>query len=206
MKLYLDSANLKDIERYNHLIEGVTTNPTLFKKSNSKFEDAIFKLLDIVKGVIHIEILSANATDIINEVNDLRDYSSKRLIPKIPITYEGLKAISQIHNEIDVNVTLVFSAAQAILAENAGAKYISVFVGRLDDIGINGLKILDEINDVTINSKIIAASIRNSQHVIDAAKMKCDYATIPANILSQMYNHNLTDVGIKKFYDDWHTS
>lgn len=209
MKLFLDTAIVEEIKRANDMgiISGVTTNPSLIVKSGRDFKDTIKEICSIVDGPISAEVISTKAEDMIKEAEELCSIH-KNVVIKIPMTEEGLKATSKLAAKgINVNVTLIFSANQALLAARAGAKFVSPFVGRLDDIGQDGIKLIEEIANIfnihDINTEIIAASIRNPIHVTRAALGGADIATVPLNVVLQMLNHPLTSSGIEKFMLDW---
>ncbi|MCL2077672.1 MAG: fructose-6-phosphate aldolase [Oscillospiraceae bacterium] len=214
MKLFIDTANVNEIKRAADMgvICGVTTNPSLIAKEGRDFVEVIKEIAGIVDGPISAEVISLEADKMVKEADefiakmpeDLRD----NIVIKLPFCEEGLKACNQLYNKgIDTNVTLIFSAAQAILAANAGATYVSPFLGRLDDIGTDGLNLIDEIVEVFdaqgIDTEIIAASIRNPIHVTKTAAMGCDIATVPFGVIMQMLNHPLTTSGIERFLKDW---
>lgn len=210
MKLFIDTANINEIkEAYSWgIICGVTTNPSLIAKEGRDFKEVVNEICSIVDGPISAEVISLKAEGMIEEARDLAKIH-KNIVIKIPMTAEGLKAVSVLSKEgIKTNVTLIFSAAQALLAAKAGATYVSPFVGRLDDIGQNGIELIKEIvqifkNYSDIKTEIIAASIRHPIHVIEAAKAGAHIATVPFKVLEQMTKHALTDVGIERFLKDW---
>lgn len=209
MKLFIDTANVEEIKLAEELgvICGVTTNPSLIAKEGRKFEEVVKEITTIVDGPISAEVISSDHDGMIAEARELAKISNNIVI-KIPMTAEGLKAVKILSSEgIRTNVTLIFSAAQALLASRAGASYVSPFLGRLDDIGMPGMELIEEIVDIftthNIKTEIIAASIRNPLHVIDAACAGANIATIPYKIILQMINHPLTSAGIEKFMQDW---
>lgn len=213
MKFFLDSANLDEIREAAELglIDGVTTNPSLIAKEGGvDFKQHIAAICEIVKGDVSAEVTSLEAESMLREG---REYAriAPNVIVKCPLTREGLKATRQLSSEgIKVNVTLCFSAAQAILAAKAGAVYISPFIGRIDDIGQNGLAVLAEIIEIYRNyewqTEVLASSIRHPIHVIEAARMGADVATMPFKVLEQLFKHPLTDKGLEQFLRDWHKS
>ncbi|MGD9677971.1 MAG: fructose-6-phosphate aldolase [Vulcanibacillus sp.] len=212
MEIFIDTANVKEIYKSSELgiISGVTTNPSLIAKEGRSIEEVIKEITEIVDGPISAEVIGLESELMIKEGRELAKIS-KNIVIKIPMTLEGLKAVSKLSKEgIKTNVTLVFSANQALMAARAGATYVSPFVGRLDDIGHDGIALVDEINQIfqyyDIETRIIAASIRHPLHVIQAAKAGADIATIPYNVLIQMVKHPLTDIGIEKFIADWEKS
>jgi transaldolase len=213
MKFFLDTANLDEIRGAAAfgLADGVTTNPSLIaKEGNVDFKEHIAAICQIVSGPVSAECTSEDAEGMISQGRDYAKIASNVVI-KCPLTREGLKATNKLSNEgIKVNVTLCFSAAQAILAAKAGASFISPFLGRLDDIGENGLLLLQDIIEVYRNydwkTEVLAASMRHPIHVIEAARMGADIATIPFKVIDQMFNHPLTDKGQAQFLADWHKS
>ncbi len=211
MKLFVDTANVDEIRQANDMgvICGVTTNPSLIAKEGRDFVEVVKEITTIVNGPISAEVISLEADKMVEEAKPLAAIS-KNIVIKIPMCAEGLKAVKQLAKlGIKTNVTLIFSAAQALLAARAGAAYVSPFLGRLDDIGSNGMILIEEISDIfklhNISTEIIAASIRHPIHVIDAARAGCDVATVPYKVIAQMINHPLTDKGIERFLKDWET-
>ena len=211
MKLFLDTANVDEIRQANDMgvICGVTTNPSLIAKEGRDFVEVVKEITTIVDGPISAEVISLEADKMVEEAKPLAAIH-KNIIIKIPMCAAGLKAVKQLTKlGIKTNVTLIFSAAQALLAARAGATYVSPFLGRLDDIGTNGMILIEEISDIfklhNIKTEIIAASIRHPIHVIDAARAGCDIATVPYKVITQMINHPLTDKGIERFLKDWET-
>ena len=209
MKLFIDTANVEHIREANDLgvICGVTTNPSLIAKEGRDFKEVVTEITQIVDGPVSAEVISLDHEGMVNEARELVKIH-ENIVIKIPLTYEGLKAVKILSTEgIKTNVTLIFSAGQALLAARAGATYVSPFLGRVDDIGFDGMTIIEEIVDIFdvhgIDTEIIAASIRNPLHVINAARMGCHIATVPFNVIKQMINHPLTDIGIEKFLKDW---
>ncbi len=209
MKLFIDTANVDDIREANDLgvICGVTTNPSLIAKEGKVFQDVVKEITEIVDGPISAEVISLEADKMVEEAKPLAAMH-KNIVIKIPMCAEGLKAVKKLTElGIKTNVTLIFSAAQALLAANAGATYVSPFLGRLDDIGMEGMNLIEEIVDIfdaqAIETEIIAASIRNPIHVTAAARLGCDIATIPMSVIKQMINHPLTNSGIERFLKDW---
>jgi len=214
MKIFIDTADLDEIKELASwgIIDGVTTNPTLMAKSGRSFNEIIDEIFDIVDGPISLEVVSEKAEDMVKEAKEIVakivQKHRKNIAIKIPMNSEGLKAVKMLSNEkIQTNVTLIFSANQALLAAKAGATFVSPFIGRLDDIGQEGMQIVEEIMEIFTNydikTELIVASIRHPIHVIDAARLGADIATIPPGIIRKMVKHSLTDVGIKRFLDDW---
>lgn len=209
MKIFVDSADVGYIKKLNDLgiVDGVTTNPTLIMKAGRNFEEAIKEIAAIVDGPISAEVVSEKAEDIVKEAIPLSKMH-KNINIKVPITAEGLKAIKKLNEMgIKTNCTLVFSANQALLAAKAGATFVSPFVGRLDDKGERGMDVVKEIIEVYRNydfeTKVIVASVRNVDHVREAAMLGADIATLPPKIIDEMLKHELTDVGITRFLEDW---
>jgi len=209
MKIFVDTANLDEIRELASwgVIDGVTTNPTLVAKSGRSFKEIVKEIFDIVDGPISLEAMSTKAEDMIKEARKLAKIH-KNVVVKIPMTPDGLKAVKILNKEgIKTNVTLVFSSNQALLAAKAGATYVSPFIGRLDDIGKEGMKVIEEIMNIfknyNIETQVIVASIRHPIHVIQAARLGAHIATIPPDVIKKMVGHSLTDVGIDKFLKDW---
>ncbi len=207
MEFFLDTAEVEEIKKYAHLIDGVTTNPTLVAKSGRAFEDVVKEICEIVDGPISAEVISMEADGMVKEAKEIAKMH-KNIVIKVPLCEEGIKATKILSEEgIKTNVTLCFSANQALLAAKAGATYISPFVGRLDDISHEGMELVEEIKEIYDNygfkTKIIVASIRSPLHVKNAALIGADVATIPPKVMEQLFKHSLTDIGIKKFLEDW---
>jgi transaldolase len=212
MKFFLDTANLKEIEEGVSwgCVDGVTTNPTLISKElggDIDFRTLIKRILDIVNGPVSLEVTSTDSRGMIEEARKLKAFG-ENVVVKIPTTIEGLKAIKVLKAEkIETNATLVFSVGQALLVAKAGATYASPFVGRLDDIGEDGMSLIGDIKEVYgnygIETKIIVASIRHPVHVRDAALIGADIATMPFEVLRKLVSHPKTDEGLKRFLDDW---
>ncbi|MBN2089990.1 fructose-6-phosphate aldolase [candidate division KSB1 bacterium] len=209
MKIFIDSANLAEIKEAVELgvVDGVTTNPTLISKEKGKFEDIIRQICETVDGPVCAETVSLDTDGIVKEGRELHKIH-KNVVVKIPITKAGLKAVRILENDgIRCNVTLVFSSMQALMAAKAGASFISIFVGRLDDAshdGLNSVREIAQIFDVyEIETEMIVASIRNPLHVLESALVGADIATIPFKVIEQLAKHPLTDLGIEKFLEDW---
>ena len=209
MKFFIDTANIDEIKEANAMgvIAGVTTNPTLIAKEGKDFWETIKTITTIVDGPISGEVISDDAEGMIKEGREIAKVH-KNMVVKIPMTGEGLKAVSVLSKEgVHTNVTLIFSATQALLAANAGATYVSPFLGRLDDISTDGMDLIRKISSIftkhDIKTQIISASIRNPIHVIDAAEAGSHIATVPYKVIMQMLKHPLTDDGIRKFKKDW---
>ena len=209
MKIFLDTANIGEISRYAFVIDGVTTNPTLMsqEKTGYHIRDHITQIARIVDGPISVEVMSQTAPEIVLEAEELATISPNVVI-KIPMNEVGLEATKILAVKgIKTNVTLIFSANQAYLAAKAGATYASIFVGRLDDIGHDGMEVVREAMEIyrehDLETQLITASVRHPLHVISAAKAGSHVITIPPKVLALMFRHNLTDAGLKKFTDDW---
>ncbi len=211
MKLFIDTANVKEIKEAAELgvICGVTTNPSLIAREGRKFEEVVKEITALVDGPISAEVISLEHAGMVVEAKELVKIH-KNIVIKLPMTLEGLKATKILSAEgIKTNVTLIFSSTQALLAARAGATYVSPFLGRLDDIGMDGMNLIEEIVDIFdthgITTEIIAASVRNSIHVVNAARIGAHIATVPYSVIVQMSKHPLTDSGIEKFLKDWET-
>lgn len=209
MKFFIDTADVKEIRDAHDLglVDGVTTNPSLIAKSGRKFKDVIKEITAIVDGPISAEVISLDAPGMIKEAKELVKIH-KNIVVKVPMTPEGLKATKELTKlKIKTNVTLIFSANQALLAAKAGATYVSPFVGRLDDISQDGMDLIEQIRTIFDNygytAEIIVASIRNPVHVLQSALIGADVATIPYSVMLQLAKHPLTDAGIAKFLEDW---
>ncbi|WP_195953742.1 fructose-6-phosphate aldolase [Clostridium saudiense] len=209
MKIFVDTANIEEIRKANDLgvICGVTTNPSLIAREGRDLKEVINEICSIVDGPISAEVMSLNAPEMIEEGTKLAEMH-KNIVIKIPMCEEGLKAVKGLSARgIKTNVTLIFSPVQALLAARAGATYVSPFLGRLDDIGNPGIDVISQIAEMFrihgIDTEIISASVRNPMHVLDAALAGSHIATIPYGVITQMVKHSLTDIGIKKFVDDY---
>jgi transaldolase len=214
MKLFIDTADLNEIKEIASwgILDGVTTNPTLLAKSGRSFQDVIDEIFTLVDGPISLEVLSEKADDMVKEAKQIilkiPHNFRKNVAIKIPMTAEGLKAVKALCTEgIKTNVTLIFSANQALLAAKAGATFVSPFIGRLDDNGQEGMRVIEEIMDIFCNydieTEVIVASIRHPIHVIESARLGADIATVPPDVIRKMIKHPLTDTGIKSFVKDW---
>ena len=209
MKIFLDTANLESIRKFNDmgLLDGITTNPSLLSKEDGNPSSAMEEITKIIKGDVSLEVVSIDYEGMIREGRHLRKYG-QNVVVKVPMTPDGLRACKTLTSEgIPVNVTLVFSPNQALLAAKSGAKYVSPFIGRLDDIGQNGMNLIEEIAEIFSNynfgTEILVASIRHPMHVVDAAKIGADVVTLPPAVLDKMLRHPLTDIGLKNFLADW---
>ncbi|EEG77589.1 fructose-6-phosphate aldolase [Dethiobacter alkaliphilus] len=209
MKLFLDTANLQEIEQAMDwgVIDGVTTNPTLVAKEGGDFKALLKEICRLVPGPVSAEVMGTNANEMVQEAQELAAVGSQVVI-KVPMTPDGLQAVVELKKQgIRTNVTLVFSANQALLAAKAGAAFVSPFLGRLDDLGHDGVSLVDEVCGIfsayAMESEVIAASIRHPLHVIQVAKVGSHIATIPFAVLKQMFKHPMTDLGIERFLADW---
>ncbi len=211
MKFFIDTANIEEIKEINEwgILDGVTTNPSLIAKEGRNFEEVVREISNLVDGPISAEVVSLETEGMLEEARELAKIH-KNIIIKVPMTKEGLKAVKTLTEEgIKTNVTLIFTASQALMAAKAGATYVSPFLGRLDDISTNGMNLIEDIvnifNYYSIDTEIIAASIRHPMHVVECALSGADIGTIPYKVFNQMLNHPLTDSGIERFLADWET-
>ncbi len=209
MKLFLDTANVEEIRKAHSwgVVDGVTTNPTLMAREGRNFKAVVEEICSIVNGPVSAEVVSENSAGMVEEAKKLAKMH-RNVVIKVPVTQEGLKAISCLAaGGIKINATLVFSANQALLAAKAGATYVSPFIGRLDDAGHEGMRIVEDVvkifRNYGIKTEIIVASVRHPLHVLEAAKLGAHIATVPFGVLESMVRHPLTDAGIKKFLADW---
>lgn len=209
MKIFIDTANIEQIKEVNSwgILDGVTTNPSLIAKEKKDFATIVNEICEIVDGPISVEVISLKADGMFAEGMKLAAVN-ENIVIKVPMTEEGLKATKLLSNEgVAVNMTLIFSANQALLAAKAGARYVSPFVGRLDDVGQDGMTLISDIMDILDNydfdTEVIVASIRDPVQVTDAARMGAHVATIPFDVLKKMFKHPLTDIGIERFMKDW---
>ena len=209
MKFFIDTANIEEIRKANDLglLDGVTTNPSLVAKEGRDFRGLIEEICDVVDGPVSAEVVSTETEGMIEEARNLSKIADN-IVVKIPLIAEGLKAVKVLAGEgIHTNVTLCFSPIQALMAAKAGASYISPFVGRLDDLSQEGMELVEQIVTIYENygydTEIIVASVRNPLHVLDAALMGADIATIPYKVMLQLIKHPMTDIGLEKFLADW---
>ena len=210
MKIFLDTANLESIKKFNDmgLLDGITTNPSLMSKEGGNPKDAMEEITKIIKGDVSLEVVSTEYSGMMEEGKRLRQYGDN-VVVKVPMTPDGLKACKSLSSEgIPVNVTLIFSANQALLAAKSGARYVSPFIGRLDDIGQDGMQLIKDIKDIFNNypnfkTQILVASVRHPVHVVDAAKTGADVVTLPPGVLDKMLLHPLTKIGLENFLKDW---
>jgi transaldolase len=209
MKFFIDSANISEIKEALSLgmCDGVTTNPSLVAREKRPFNEVVKEILEAVPGPVSLEVVSLDAAGMVAEAKKLVELGGNVVI-KVPLTTEGLKATKILSGEgIDVNETLIFSPIQALMAAKAGAAYVSPFVGRLDDVAQNGMELVEQILGIFDNygftTEVIVASVRHPMHVLEAAMLGADIATIPFGVIAQLAKHPLTDVGIEKFLADW---
>lgn len=209
MKIFLDTANIDSIKKYNDmgLVDGITTNPTLLSKEKGNPAEIMRQIVKIVKGPVSLEVVGTTMDEMMEEAHRLKKYG-QNVVVKIPMIPDGLKAVKKLKDEgIQTNVTLIFSANQAILAAKAGAAYVSPFIGRLDDAGQEGMTVIREIVEIFKNYKfdtnVLVASVRHPLHVIEAGKIGAHVVTLPPDILGKMLTHPLTDKGLSAFLSDW---
>lgn len=209
MKFFIDTANIEEIRKTNELglLDGVTTNPSLVAKEGREFKEVIREICSIVDGPVNAEVVSTDTDGMLKEARDLVKLADN-IVVKIPLISEGLRAVKMLSNEgIKTNVTLCFSPIQALMAAKAGAAYISPFIGRLDDISQRGMDLVEQIVTIYDNygydTEVLVASIRNPVHVLEAAMVGADIATIPFKVMDQLISHPLTDIGLEKFLADW---
>jgi transaldolase len=209
MKIFIDSADLGEIRKVAQLgiVDGVTTNPSLIAKSGGKFIDVLAQISELVDGPISAEVVATETSAMLKEANLLKKVH-KNIVIKLPLTPDGLQACKALSKEgIQTNVTLCFQSGQALLAAKCGATYISPFIGRLDDVGASGMRLIEEIRQIYSNygytTQILAASIRSPQHIVDSALAGADVATCPLKPLMQLYDHPLTEKGLQIFLEDW---
>ncbi|MCY6484798.1 fructose-6-phosphate aldolase [Clostridium aestuarii] len=212
MKIFIDTANVEEIKKVSKwgILDGVTTNPSLIAKEGRDVKEVVEEICSIVDGPISAEVISLECGKMVEEAREIVKIH-KNIVIKIPMCEEGIKAVSILSKEgIRTNVTLIFSAQQALIAAKAGASYVSPFAGRLDDIGNDGIQVIADIAEVFdiygIETEIIGASIRHPMHVLEAAKVGCDIVTVPYKVLMQMLKHPLTDKGIEKFLEDYNST
>ena len=209
MKIFLDTANLEHIRKYNSMgiIDGITTNPTLLSKEMGNPVEIMREIVRIVRGPVNLEVIGIKTEEILEEAHRLKKYG-QNVVVKIPMTPEGVAAVNKLNDEgIDTNVTLVFSVNQAIIAAKAGASYVSPFIGRLDDYGHEGMTVIKEIVQIFKNyqfkTEVLVASVRHPLHIIESAKIGAHIVTLPPDILGKMMSHPLTDKGLSTFLSDW---
>jgi len=210
MKFFIDTADVKEIAAATELglVDGVTTNPSLVAKSGRDFHDVLKEIISLVDGPISAEVVATDAAAMINEAEVLAKLDPEKIVIKLPLTEEGLKATKALSQKgFKTNLTLIFSPLQALLAAKAGATYVSPFVGRLDDVGHEGMECVEQIRTIFDNygygTEIIVASVRSPQHVLQAGMIGADICTIPYSVMLQLAKHPLTDIGLEKFLADW---
>ena len=210
MKFFIDTADVREIAAASELglVDGVTTNPSLVAKSGRDFHVVLREIIALVDGPISAEVVATDAAGMVSEGEVLAELAPDKIVIKLPLTEEGLKATKILSSRgLKTNLTLIFSPLQALLAAKAGATYVSPFVGRLDDIGHDGMEIVDQIGTIFDNygytTEIIVASVRSPQHVLQAGLMGADICTIPFSVMRQLAKHPLTDIGLEKFLADW---
>lgn len=210
MKFFIDTAEIKEIAAANELglVDGVTTNPSLIAKSGRDFHEVLREIIALVDGPISAEVVALDAAGMVREGEELAQLDPGKIVIKLPLTEEGLKATKALSKKgLKTNLTLIFSPLQALLAAKAGATYVSPFVGRLDDIGHEGMLCVEQIRTIFDNygytTEIIVASVRSPQHVLQAGLMGADICTIPYSVMLQLAKHPLTDIGLEKFLADW---
>jgi transaldolase len=209
MKIFLDTASIESIKKFVDMgvVDGITTNPTLISREKGHPEDIMREIVKIVKGPVNLEVVGTNTEDMVEEGLRLKKFG-ENVVVKVPMTMDGLKAIKQLSEyKIKTNVTLIFSSNQALLAAKAGASYVSPFIGRLDDVGQEGMVVIKEIVQIFRNysyqSEVLVASVRHPIHVIEAGKLGAHIVTLPPDILAKMLSHPLTDKGLSLFLSDW---
>jgi transaldolase len=209
MKLFVDTGNIKDIETLAAIgiLDGVTTNPSLLAKEPGDYRQNLKKICDIVKGPVSGEVVATDFTTMIREGHDIAQIDP-HMVVKVPLTRDGIRACKALSSEgIRVNVTLVFTAAQALLAAKVGASFVSPFVGRLDDVATNGMELIREIVEIFDNyefpTEVLVASCRHPMHIVEAARVGADICTCPPAVIDQLFNHPLTNIGLEKFLKDW---
>jgi len=209
MKLFVDTGSIKEIEAIASLgiLDGVTTNPSLLAKESGDFRENLKRICEIVKGPVSGEVTATDLAGMLQQGHDIAKIH-KHMVVKVPLTKDGIRACKALSGEaIPVNVTLVFSAAQALLAAKAGATFVSPFVGRLDDVGTNGMDLIREIVEIFDNyefpTEVLVASCRHPIHIVEAARMGADICTCPPAVIEQLFNHPLTNIGLEKFLKDW---
>ncbi len=209
MKLFLDTADVEEIKRYAAMgiVDGVTTNPSLLKKSGRDYKELVMEICEVVKGPVNVEGIANNADGIVKEAEEFAEWSPN-IVVKISMSEEGIKAVHRLSEQgIRTNVTLIFNPLQALVAANAGADYVSPFMGRVDDVGGDGTDVIRKIADIYamygIDTEIVSASIRHPKHVLDSALAGADICTIPPSVMKKLISHPQTSEGIAKFEKDW---
>jgi transaldolase len=209
MKFFADTANIEEIKQIKKwgLLDGVTTNPTIISRENKPFREVVMEILEIVDGPVNLEVISIDAEGMVREAIKLASLSPN-VVVKIPMTTEGIMAVKELSNRgIKTNVTLTFSPTQALIAAKAGANYVSPFIGRWDDISTEGMQVVEDIltifNNYGYRTEVIVASVRHPIHILQAARLGAHIVTAPFKVLEQLFHHPLTDIGLKRFLEDW---
>ncbi|MCX7795726.1 MAG: fructose-6-phosphate aldolase [bacterium] len=209
MKFFADTANIEEIKQIKRwgLLDGVTTNPTIISRENRPFKEVVMEILNIVDGPVNLEVISTDAEGMVKEAIKLASLAPNVVI-KIPMTTEGIMAVKELSSRgIKTNVTLTFSPTQALIAAKAGANYVSPFIGRWDDISNEGMQVVEDIltifNNYGYTTEIIVASVRHPIHILQAARLGAHIVTAPFKVLEQLFHHPLTDIGLKRFLEDW---
>jgi len=209
MKFFADTANIEEIKQIKKwgLLDGVTTNPTIISRENKPFREVVMEILEIVDGPVNLEVISTDAEGMVREAIKLASLSPN-VVVKIPMTTEGIMAVKELSSRgIKTNVTLTFSPTQALIAAKAGANYVSPFIGRWDDISTEGMQVVEDIltifNNYGYRTEVIVASVRHPIHILKAARLGAHIVTAPFKVLEQLFHHPLTDIGLKRFLEDW---
>ncbi len=209
MKFFADTANIEEIKQIKRwgLLDGVTTNPTIISRENKPFREVVMEILEIVDGPVNLEVISTDAEGMVREAIKLASLSPN-VVVKIPMTTEGIMAVKELSSRgIKTNVTLTFSPTQALIAAKAGANYVSPFIGRWDDISTEGMQVVEDIltifNNYGYKTEVIVASVRHPIHILQAARLGAHIVTAPFKVLEQLFHHPLTDIGLKRFLEDW---
>jgi transaldolase len=209
MKFFADTANIEEIKQIKKwgLLDGVTTNPTIISRENKPFREVVMEILEIVDGPVNLEVISTDAEGMVREAIKLASLSPN-VVVKIPMTTEGIMAVKELSSRgIKTNVTLTFSPTQALIAAKAGANYVSPFIGRWDDISTEGMQVVEDIltifNNYGYRTEVIVASVRHPIHILQAARLGAHIVTAPFKVLEQLFHHPLTDIGLKRFLEDW---
>jgi len=209
MKFFADTANIEEIKQIKKwgLLDGVTTNPTIISRENKPFREVVMEILEIVDGPVNLEVISIDAEGMVREAIKLASLSPN-VVVKIPMTTEGIMAVKELSSRgIKTNVTLTFSPTQALIAAKAGANYVSPFIGRWDDISTEGMQVVEDIltifNNYGYRTEVIVASVRHPIHILQAARLGAHIVTAPFKVLEQLFHHPLTDIGLKRFLEDW---
>ncbi|MGC8972473.1 MAG: fructose-6-phosphate aldolase [bacterium] len=209
MKFFADTANIEEIKQIKKwgLLDGVTTNPTIISRENKPFREVVMEILEVVDGPVNLEVISTDAEGMVKEAIKLASLSPN-VVVKIPMTTEGIMAVKELSSRgVKTNVTLTFSPTQALIAAKAGANYVSPFIGRWDDISTEGMQVVEDIltifNNYGYKTEVIVASVRHPIHILQAARLGAHIVTAPFKVLEQLFHHPLTDIGLKRFLEDW---